>query len=254
MSLSPSAILKIILGVQIGLGVLLVAGDAAPAWQGLRLGPSAPRLDQPVAPGDQTRRYRPRDLGPGAPGAPFPPTGDMPARLVLSDVSIGGSDALRLVGRIAAGDGARVAEKLAERFEDADAPRRVYLHSPGGSVLDALDLGRFLRDEGIATALAEGDVCLSACPYLLAGGATREIDEAASVGVHQHYFGQSSVQPAFMAVEDIQRGQGQVMEYLVEMGIDPRIMQPALLTPPNEIYILLPDELRDYGMIEPVAE
>ena len=72
------------------------------------------------------------------------------------------------------------------------------------------------------------------------------IDATASVGVHQHYFGESSLLPAFVAVEDIQRGQGEVMGYLAEMGIDPLVMRHALATPPNEIYLLLPEELDRY--------
>ncbi len=250
MRANAGAVLKAILGIQIGIGILLVAGDIGPSLQGLRIAPNAPRLDQPVAPGDQTRRYRPSDLPREAPGAPFPPTGDMPRRLTLTDVTIEGEPALRLVGRIAAGDGARIAEAMQER-EDGDAVENVYLHSPGGSVADALELGYFFRREGISTVLAAGDVCLSACPYMLAGGVRRIVDERASVGVHQHYFGQNSVQPAFLAVEDIQRGQGEVMAYLVEMGVDPRVMQHALVTPPNEIYILLPEELQEYGLAAP---
>lgn len=248
MRVGVAGMLKGILGLQLVIGGLLVLGDMAPGMQGLRFAPDAPALDQPVAPGDQTRRYRPADLPRPAPGAPFPPVGDMPARLTVSSVEVDGAAALRLMGRIAAGDADRLTDILATRWEDG-APRRVFLHSPGGSVSDALVLGRFLRAEGVTTMIAAGDVCLSACPYLLAGGETREIDDDGSVGVHQHYFGQNSVQPAFMAVEDIQRGQGQVMGYLVEMGIDPRIMQHALVTPPGEIYILLPEELREYGMI-----
>lgn len=69
------------------------------------------------------------------------------------------------------------------------------------------------------------------------------------VGVHQHYFGENTVLPAFLAVEDIQRGQGEVMGYLDEMGIDLRLMQPALATPPDAIYILVREELERYGLV-----
>ena len=95
--------------------------------------------------------------------------------------------------------------------------------------------------------MLSGEVCYSACPYLFAGGETREIEEGASIGVHQHYFGQNTYLPAFVAVEDIQRGQGEVMVYLDEMGIDPLVMQHALTTPSDEIYVLLPEELDRYG-------
>jgi hypothetical protein len=50
-------------------------------------------------------------------------------------------------------------------------------------------------------------------------------------------------------VEDIQAGQGEVMLYLDAMGIDPLVMRHALITPPDEIYILVPQELRDYGFV-----
>ncbi len=33
------------------------------------------------------------------------------------------------------------------------------------------------------------------------------------------------------------------MEYLIEMGIDPGLMVYSLKTPPEEIYILIEDEL-----------
>jgi hypothetical protein len=94
-----------------------------------------------------------------------------------------------------------------------------------------------------------GEICLSACPYMLAGGATREIAPEALVGVHQHYFGENTLLPAYLAVEDIQRGQADVMTFLDDMGIDPLIMQHALSTPPDEIYILLPAELIRYGFV-----
>ncbi|MAB16290.1 MAG: hypothetical protein CMN07_03825, partial [Roseobacter sp.] len=87
----------------------------------------------------------------------------------------------------------------------------------------------------------------SACPYLLAAGTSRTIPEDASVGVHQHFFGENTLLPTFLAVEDIQRGQGEVMEYLDQMGIDPLVMRHALATPSDEIYLLLPEELESYG-------
>ena len=139
------------------------------------------------------------------------------------------------------------ASRIIDQLESAEpAPERLILQSPGGAVAAALTLGRHLRARGIETQMLAGEFCYSACPYLLAGGSSRVIDATASVGVHQHYFGESSLLPAFVAVEDIQRGQGEVMGYLAEMGIDPLVMRHALATPPNEIYLLLPEELDRY--------
>ena len=41
------------------------------------------------------------------------------------------------------------------------------------------------------------------------------------------------------------------MTYLDDMGIDPLVMRHALVTPPDEIYVLLPEELRAYNFVTP---
>ena len=66
-----------------------------------------------------------------------------------------------------------------------------------------------------------------------------------------YFFGENIALPAFLAVEDIQRGQGEVMGYLIGVGIDPAVMRHALVTPPDEIYLLLPDELETYRLTTP---
>jgi hypothetical protein len=224
---------------QLGLGGLLVWGDLQGSLRIPSFGPTAPSLTEPIRPGDQTRQYR-EDRAP-APGRPMPST-PLPDRLTLTVVEAG--KRVLLEGAIAAGDGERIAKQISGLTTQPDG---VILNSQGGSVSDALQLGRYLRREGLGTALRPGDICYSACPYLLAGGAVRDIPEDGSVGVHQHYFGTSTLLPAFVAVEDIQRNQGEVMGYLDEMGISPLVMRHALSTPPDEIYVLLPEELEAYG-------
>jgi hypothetical protein len=236
-----------VLAVQLVLAGLLMGGDLWRALPMIGLPSSQPRFDQPVAPGDQTRRYRPADmpLAPareGTPRRPFTSTSDMPTRLVFDK----DGDHLTMTGAISPGDAERF-----ETFLDAEDTEfeTVRLNSPGGSVSDALVIGQRLRQEGFNTAMEAGDICLSACPYILASGAARAVDPDAQVGVHQHFFDVNTVLPAFLAVEDIQRGQGAVMAYLNQMGVDPLIMQHALVTPPDEIYVLVQDELTEYRMI-----
>ncbi|MEM8577118.1 MAG: hypothetical protein AAGF60_04650 [Pseudomonadota bacterium] len=235
---SVGRILAGVLFFQIGIGALLVIGDIQGAGLSLpRFGPAAPELTQPVRPGDQRRTFDPSRPLPSQPNTELPP------RLTLLQDSGG---RYWLEGTIEAGDAARVEGLIAQ----ADPPVEVLLlQSPGGSVGDALALGRYIRGAGLATEMEDGAICYSACPYLLTAGTTRRVAEGASVGVHQHYFDQSTILPAAFAVEDIQRGQSQVMGYLDEMGIDPLLMQPAMATPPDEIYVLLPEELARYGLV-----
>ncbi|MGD1881258.1 MAG: hypothetical protein ACFB11_02890 [Paracoccaceae bacterium] len=236
-------IARVLTGVlifQLVIGALLVLGDVQAG--GLRmpfLQPGVPRLTEPVRPGDQRRMFRPGRELPAT--QPTRSPGTLPDRLVLTQTN---GATYRLEGGIGQGDAERIMDllNLAE-----PAPETLILQSPGGSVTDALVLGRHIRDQGLRTKMLRGEFCFSACPYVLAGGAVRDIEAGASVGVHQHYFGQSTILPATFAVEDIQRGQAEVMVYLDDMGIDALVMQHALSTPPDEIYVLLPEELEKYG-------
>jgi hypothetical protein len=219
---------------------LLVVIDLGPTLPALFSGSDAPELTQPVRPGDQRRRYDP--TAPTQPGGDIDP--NMPRRLTALPVTVNDQTGLSLRGIIAPGDGTRIANELR-----AVNPAFVSLDSPGGSVADALTIGRTLRDLGGTTKVESGAICLSACPYIFVGGAVRDVDDGARLGVHQHSFGESTVLPAFLATEDIQRGQSEVLDHLVTMGIDLRIMGPALATPPDEIYILTASELAEWKVI-----
>ncbi|MBM9595500.1 hypothetical protein [Roseitranquillus sediminis] len=89
---------------------------------------------------------------------------------------------------------------------------------------------------------------------MLAGGVERRVSRAAAIGVHQHYFGQNVVLPAFLAVSDVQAGQAEVMDFLDEMGVSPLLMIPAMTTAPDDIYILLESELEDFALATEVFD
>ncbi|MEM9582659.1 MAG: hypothetical protein AAGA08_06050 [Pseudomonadota bacterium] len=250
--LTAKAAIKAVLAVQLGIALFLMGRDLMSAIPHIAWPSTQPRFDTPVIPGDQTRRYAPRDTpliqpGAGNPGLPYRSTGDMPTRLSFEIKS----ETLTLTGQIAPGDADRFTHYLETSPQNLT---HIRLNSHGGSVSDALSIGRHLREQGFDTLMGAGDICLSACPYVLASGIERIIHEEAQVGVHQHYFGTNSALPAFLAVEDIQRGQGEVMVYLDGMGVDPMIMRHALVTPPDEIYVLMPTQLKDYKMATELPE
>lgn len=244
-------VLYAVLALQLGMAAFLAGGDVWATLPHLSRPSPQPQLTTPIAPGDQTRRYAPRDTPleqtrPGAPERPYQSTGDMPRRLEF----LREGDVLRVTGAIQDGDAARVAEVLASE----DGVTALRLNSPGGSVRDALEIGRAIRAANLETRMAAVDVCFSACPYVLAGGTVRRVHRQAQVGVHQHYFDAKTLLPAFLAVESIQHGQGRVMGFLDDMGVDPLVMQHALATPPDEIYILLEAELLSYRLATDVGE
>ena len=80
--------IKAILIVQLGMAVFLFGRDMVGSWPTLGFGPRAPSLDAPVRPGDQTRRFDPRDLPQRdiPESRPFPATPNMPDRLAFEIV------------------------------------------------------------------------------------------------------------------------------------------------------------------------
>ena len=245
--LSTKSAITGVLVLQLVIALFLMGRDILVVLPQLASPSQHPRFDRPVNPGDQTRRYSPKDIplappGEGNPARPFRSTKEMPSRIAFEVTG----ETLSLTGTIAQGDAGRFGDYLEDARDDVT---RVRLNSPGGSVRDALAIGKVIRARGWNTVLDAGDICLSACPYILASGVARGVDDGAQVGVHQHYFGANTVLPAFLAVEDIQHGQGEVMSYLSEMGVDPLLMQHALKTPPDEIYVLLLEELTQYRMV-----
>jgi hypothetical protein len=108
-------------------------------------------------------------------------------------------------GRIEPGTARGLAQAL-----DALKGRRlpILIHSPGGSVRDAIEMGDLIRARGLAvavartlitncperapkcpdgpgTAIAGGAMCASACVLVLAGGVERLVGPTPLIGVHQ---------------------------------------------------------------------
>lgn len=246
---NAARMLRLMLAAQCLLAVLVVLGDLpADILRGFPgAEPRSPLTEVPVTPGNQTRRFEPDRLPTTQPTGPdFPSEGVVPPRLEFSSARVGDhDDTALLTGAIAEGDALRFSTWLAGL---ATPPAAFALHSPGGAVDEALKIGRMIRATGVPVIVAPDASCFSACPYMLAGGAEREVSRGAMVGVHQHYFGENTLLPAFLLVSDIQVGQGEVMAYLAEMGIDPMILTKALMTPPDDIYILVPEELETFRL------
>ncbi len=149
----------------------------------------------------------------------------------------------------------------------------VVLDSAGGSVLDAIRLGRRWRDLGVSTTLgvtvsdaaADGAAinarimpeahCESMCVFLLLSGVYRYVPPEAHVRVHQIWMGDraDNARNASYTAEDlmiIQRDLGRLANYAFEMGASGDLIRLSLSVPPWEpLHELTKDELRRTGLI-----
>jgi len=163
----------------------------------------------------------------------------------------------------------------AQRLRDflSTLPRRdlpVFFNSSGGDVGQAVGLGTILRERrmtvGIGRTLAEGcrqtideacrrlmqskgehrarlatsgAVCLSACAYAIMGGSVRRVAQDARLGVH------TLRGPGGISIADAHH---LLKRYLVEMGVDPGLIDVAAKVSADRVRYLSRDEIGRFGI------
>ena len=131
----------------------------------------------------------------------------------------------------------------------------VVLDSSGGSVNDAITLGRRFRNLGVSTtvgisvqnrsgqsarpAVAPEAYCESMCVFLLLAGKKRYVPEAAHVRVHQIWMGDRAddAKAASYSAQDlmiVERDIGRLAKYTFDMGGAGDLLSLALSVPPWE--------------------
>ena len=146
---------------------------------------------------------------------------------------------LRATGTIQPGTAKAFAAEVEKR---GSYIKTIVLHSPGGSVTDALEMGRLIRKKNFATEVEAGRYCASSCPLVFAGGVERHAGEKATIGVHQvSAMGPGGVATGSMA--DAQKISAVCQKYLREMGIDLQVWTHAMETPAQKLYSFKKDEL-----------
>ena len=145
------------------------------------------------------------------------------------------------------------------------------LDSSGGSVNDAIALGRRWRKMGLMTTvgtsvqtptpsgLRAGIVpeayCESMCVFLLLSGKTRYVPDGARVRVHQIWMGDRAddARAASYTAQDltiIERDIGRLAKYTFDMGGTGDLLALALSVAPwEDLHELSPQELRDANLI-----
>ncbi|NPU66288.1 hypothetical protein HL667_14885 [Bradyrhizobium sp. 83012] len=133
--------------------------------------------------------------------------------------------------------------------------KTVVLNSPGGSVADALAMGRLIRARKYATEVEAGKHCASSCPLVFAGGTERRAGERAVIGVHQI----AAVRSANAARSDddmslAQNVSARCQRHLADMGVDLKVWMHAMETPHDQLFTFKPDELKALNLVTSAPE
>ncbi|QIK38445.1 hypothetical protein GWK36_11170 [Caldichromatium japonicum] len=147
-------------------------------------------------------------------------------------------------------DGAEITPGFAQQTIAELRERRaigLIINSPGGLVDEARKLGRYLRANGLRTAV--DDYCVSACIDVLAGGVERYATPNARLGVHQ-----SRVPRRYSSHEGGQLYVADAFLYLREMGVAADVAIAAAAVPNNRVLLIPLTDALAAGLITSLVE
>jgi len=206
----------------------------------------SPALDQPGT--------MPSILAPLLPGGdkrliPLPqPDGPMAKPMTFELV---GGGKLMATGTITPGISESFAAEVSRR---GDYVKTVVLNSPGGSVADALTMGRLIREKKFATEVEAGKYCASSCPLMFAGGVERRAGDKAAIGVHQVAAVSSAANgPPRDEMNVAQKISARCQRYLSDMGVSLQVWVHAMETPHDRLFVFKPDELKSLNLVTGAA-
>jgi hypothetical protein len=115
----------------------------------------------------------------------------------------------------------------------------VSLNSPGGDVLAAMEIGRFIRSVDGGTAIPDNARCYSSCALIFIAGVNRFNN--GELGLHRPYFASAP-----LSREQIEKQmplmRSAVKKYVEEMGITDSFFERMFNTDPSDMEILRSDQ------------
>ncbi|CAM5518207.1 hypothetical protein MAUB1S_08647 [Mycolicibacterium aubagnense] len=149
--------------------------------------------------------------------------------------------------RVVAVGGEFLANEPLDAFMDAVFKNRatfVVFNSEGGNVMTAIRLGRLIRTAGLNTYQLRQIDCVSACALAFMGGVNRAA-EPGSIGVHRSSFSPDASVSTADAVAGVQALTANIITYLNDMGVDPKLLALALSYDRSDMRYLSSSEMAD---------
>jgi hypothetical protein len=162
---------------------------------------------------------------------------------LTSSTTKDGKVVILLAGVIAPGDNDKFLN-LVRRANNAKLlVSGIRLNSPGGDLAEGLGLAQSIKTAQITTVVVSGGVCASACFLAFAGGAEKYVSFSGRVGVHGAS-DENGVETTGAAAATV--GMARAAK---ELGASVAVLGKMVITPPDKIVWLSPDDLRSMGTI-----
>lgn len=132
-----------------------------------------------------------------------------------------------------------------QRFIDVAKSTRkatVVLTSQGGSVHEALKIGRMIRDLDWATMVLPEDYCYSACGLIWISSQRRYLSQSSSIGFHAAY------KNVYGVNKETGMGNAEIGSYLTHIGLGIEAIRFITQAPPEGMNIMTPKIARALGV------
>jgi hypothetical protein len=151
-------------------------------------------------------------------------------------VSVGRNiDVIRMSGAIVEGDAGKLFHFLENKLPAGDPNGLIggfALDSPGGNILEAEAIARYIHKLQTLTVVGDGDVCASACFLLFAAGKGKLVHPSAKIAVHSTSSANGLETPSALAATTA------MARDAVELGVPKAIIGKIVATPPGKIEFL----------------
>ncbi|MDX8497427.1 hypothetical protein RFM99_03255 [Mesorhizobium sp. VK4C] len=128
----------------------------------------------------------------------------------------------------------------------------IVFNSPGGNVGGAIRLGRMIRAAGLDTLQVRQLQCASACSLAFLGGMHR-VAEPSSIGIHRAFLKPADGMSTEEAKARVQLGTAAIISYVVEMGVDPKLIELASSYGKHDIRYLSASEMAELRVTNAAA-
>ncbi len=153
---------------------------------------------------------------------------------------------LRYEGKIAA-DFADLVERVTAMAERMEIDKRILdIGSAGGQVEDAIRAGDTIANSHWTIWVREGDMCHSACVFILAAGDNRLV--SGPVGVHRIIRLYSKATTRAELEQELRAVHDRIKGYFARNGADVAVADMMMTVPSRSLRLLTDDELRMYGL------
>ncbi len=176
---------------------------------------------------------------------------------------VGDKQILLLRGEFVDGDSLRFSTALRQ----AGRVDEVWFHSPGGDVIEGMEVGRMIRSARLATRVPSGARCASICAFAFLGGVLRHVDPGGTFIVHmfsrignkefvtmvEKIIKQEGSSGAMKIIAHIEQTSARLArmqaDYLLEMSISLRLLFPNYDTAHTDGYTLSRVEMVSYNVV-----